>query len=71
MYFEFSMAYSMVFLGYGFSLNLDRLNFFTGCLQKPAFILIFWVLSYYFFRQAMGTHNVLNRIRNELYKVKC
>ena len=71
MYFEFSMAYSMVFIGYGFSLNLDRIGFFTECFQKPLFILMFWVLAYYFFRQAQGTHNVLSRIRSELYQAKC
>ncbi len=70
MYFEFSMAYSMIFLGYGFSLNLDRIGFFNDCLQKPAFIMIFWVLFYYFFRQAMSTHSVLSKIRSELYKFK-
>jgi hypothetical protein len=70
MYFEFSMAYSMIFVGYGFSLNLDRIDFFHDCFQKPAFVLIFWVLAYYFFRQAMGTHNVLSKIRSELYKAE-
>ncbi len=70
MYFEFSMAYSMVFVGYGIALNLDHIDFFHGCFQKPAFVLIFFVLSYYFFRQAMGTHSVLSKIRSELYKAQ-